>query len=287
MDTDAANFFWFVVPGVVVPAVFVVLAFRSPTSRQVDRWAAACGVTLTASNENLIRSHLGRVRRFRSVAAFPFWWLYPAPLLFGAGFPRALATPTPTLFAYVAGALVAELTVSPAGSPAIKHASLAPRMAQDYEPYWIRVLPWVLLLTAGGVLAVGAEVAPSGQYASAFVTLGAAITVTALSMHVANRIVKRPQRSAETHLLAADDALRATAISMTASVALLSGLTAISAAFSAVAQTWFAGGWAVLFLGVSALCTLALTGAAVACIVRQETWGYRHRHPQPVTAHAA
>jgi len=286
MDTDVASISWFVVPGVVVPAVFVVLAFRSPTPRQVSRWAAACRVTLTANNEELVRAHLGRARRYRSVASFPFWWLYPAPLLFGAGFPEALASPIPALFAYVAGALVAELTISPADSCAIKRASLAPRTAQDYEPSWIRVLPWVLLVTAAGMLVIGAEVVPSGQTLTAVVTLGSGVAVASLSMHAARRIVRRPQRSGDTDVLAADDALRATAISMTASVALLAGLTAVSGVVYAFVPSPPTGAWAILSLGVS-LCTGAMSVGALLSIVRQETWGYRRRHPQAVLARAA
>lgn len=286
MNLSVWSIFWFVVLGVVVPAVFVVLAFRSPTRRQVGRWAVACGVTITTSNELLVRAHLGRVRRYRAVAALPFWWLYPAPLLFGAGFPRALASPTPALFAYVTGALVAELTVSPADTSVIKQASLTPRMARDYEPSWIRVLPWVLLLTATSVLVIGAEVAPLDQFLNAIVTLGVGVIVAALSVHVARRIVRRPQRSGDTNVLAADDALRATAISMTASVALLAGLTAVTGAFNAVVPSPPTGGWVVLAVGVP-MCTASMGFAALVCIVRQETWGYRRRHPQPVMARAA
>jgi len=155
METDVPSLFWFLVPGFVVPALFVALAFRAPSGRQLRRWADASRVTITPANEAFVRAHLGRVRRFRAVAAFPFWWLGTVRLVLPS-FPSELANYSVPLLMYVAGALVAELTFPADPSGAVKQASLTPRTVRDYQPNWIRVLPLAVLVVTAVLL-----VAPS------------------------------------------------------------------------------------------------------------------------------
>lgn len=69
MDTDVASLFWFAVPGILVPGVLLVLAFRSPTWKQMTRWATQAQVTITTHNDDMIRDRLGRARRYRSLVS--------------------------------------------------------------------------------------------------------------------------------------------------------------------------------------------------------------------------
>lgn len=72
---------YFALVGIVLPVASTVKAFRSPSWRQMKRWATDAGVTITENNEDMIRQRLGRARRYRSVASLPFWWLFFLPIL--------------------------------------------------------------------------------------------------------------------------------------------------------------------------------------------------------------
>ena len=285
-QTNSGSLFWFLMMGVALPAVMVARAFRSPNGRQMQQWAEWCGVVVTPANEELIRSHLGRVRRYRSIAAFPFWWLYPAPLVLGSEFPAALASPVPALAAYLAGALVAELTVGSSGPRPIKQASFSPRTVRDFLPGWIRTLPWVQFAVGGGLVLLSQQTDATSSRTGALLTLGAAAGLALLAELATRRIVSRPQRGGDADVLAADDGLRATAVSMTAGVAVLAGLIAVSAGLEvAVPPTsgapigwwgWIALGWPVL--------SMVLSVGVLSCVIRQQTWGYRRRHRQDLLA---
>ena len=276
MDLDAASLFWFLVPCVLVPGALLLLSFWSPTKRQILRWGTSCDVVITPANEPMIRSHLGRSRRFRSAASFPLWWLAGAPLV-DPGFPPALATPVIAMAAYLIGALVAELT-SPLAAPAgVRRASLSPRMVADYRPAWLLRLMVALCGIAGMATVIRLTVVdnPSGQARSLATALGLAAAVMVVAEIAARSIVQRPQRGSELDLLAADEGLRSAAVSMTSGASLLAALGAASIASSSVvpAET---GAWAWLLIPW----ILVLQGCAVGVvtlIVRQETWGYRRR----------
>ena len=276
MDVDGPSLFWFLVPGVVVPGALLVLSFGSPTRRQVRRWGATCGVTITTENEPVVRSHLGRSRRFRSVASFPFWWLASVRLV-DSDFPAPLATPVVGLAAYLVGALVAELTgplVAPAGR---RSALLSPRLIGDYRPSWLRNLVTALVGVSGVATLVRCTVDdPSGQALRLAVTFGLAIVVVVVSEITARSIVRRPQRGTSPDLLAADDGLRAAAVSTTSGASVLAGIGVAATATTLAVPAEAGGPWNVLLL----VWLLALQGAAVGVlllIVRQETWGYRRR----------
>lgn len=276
MDTDAASLFWFLVPGVLVPGVLLVLSFWSPTKRQVLRWGAACDVAVTSDNELMIRSRLGRSRRFRSAASFPFWWLACARII-DADFPPALATPVIGMAAYLIGALVAELTGPLAVPAGLRRASLSPRLVGDYRPKWLLGLTITLFGIATGATVIRFTVVdePIGHARDLATTLGLAVVVVTIAEIAARSIVRRPQRGSNNDLLAADEGLRAAAVSMTSGASLLAGIsTAAVASASAVpaatgARAWLLVPW-MLALQATAIGVLAL-------IVRQETWGYRRR----------
>lgn len=277
MDVDTANLVWFLVLGVVVPAAFVVRAFASPTPRQLQRWARAAGVTITAANEPQVRRRLGRTRRFRSVAAFPFWWLAFAPLL-DSDFPSGPDTPLFAVTAYVLGGILAELTTpDPAPGP-LRQAALLARSVGDYEPPWVRAFPWMLVALSAFLVSI----APStggleGSMVEAWVSSVVAAAVTAFAATVARRIAGRPQPGADPDALAADDALRATGIASCRSGAAILGLGALSAAVSVAVPE--RSPWSVVFLLVS-LVLLGMWFAMLTVVVRQETWGHRLRFRQ-------
>jgi hypothetical protein len=276
VDTDAASLFWFLVPWVLVPGALLVLSFWSPTKRQVLRWGAACDVAVTGDNEMMIRSRLGRSRRFRSAASFPFWWLAGARII-NADFPPVLATPVIAMAAYLIGALVAELTgplVVPSG---LRRASLSPRLVAEYRPKWLLRL----IITMFGIAALATVLRftvvddPSGNARGLATTLCLAVTVVVVAEVAARSIVRRPQRGGSHDLLAADEGLRAAAVSMTSGASLLAGIGAASVASTSAVPAAI-GAWAWLLIPWM----LALQGSAAgvfALIVRQETWGYRRR----------
>jgi hypothetical protein len=286
MDTDATTVFWFVTLGFTVPGVFLVLAFWSPNRRQVRRWGVACDVTITPENEPVIKAHLGRARRFRSLAAFPFWWMALARAL-DSDFPSALATPAIGVAAYVIGALVAELTGPLAAPSGARSAALVPRLVGDYRPTWVARLIAGLFGAAAVLVAVRVAFveAPNGSARSLLTSLVLCAVVVVVAEAAARRIVERPQRGDRADLLAADEGLRAAAVSMTSGASLLAGLGAAGAA-AAGAVPEATGWWALLLVPT----LLLFQGGAIGVltlIVRQETWGYRRRYvqvPQAVPA---
>ena len=287
LDTDAASLAAFLVPGVVIPTGLLVLAFRAPTPRQVELWAATCGVTITHVNGPLVRAHLGRVRRWRSLAAFPFWWLSFLPMVVGSRFPLLMAGPPLGMVMYLAGALVAELTVRPRAGGSVKQAPLTPRTARDYGPAWIRILPRVLLTVAALLVLVprpdDTTTTPMMRRGT-LLSLVAGVALVILAEITMRRIVDRPQRSGDPDILAADDALRATGISMAASIALLVAIGACSAALTPRYSQVSGPLSTVLFVPV--LVGYGLSIALITVILNQSTWGYRRRHRQapPVEA---
>lgn len=285
-DTDASSLVWFALPGLVVPGIFLVLAFWQPTRRQLDRWAVTCGVALTPGNLEQVRSHLARVRRFRSVAAFPFWALSASPILTGDDLPFPLSTSVAPIAAYVIGGLVAELTSRTAADGASRSTSLVPRTFDQYLPRWLQRLPWLLLGGAVILLAFGPRPAdPATDRPDAVRSVLVAIVVTAVAEVAGRRVVARPQRGRDADVLAADDGLRATAVSATAASAGMAALLALSAAISALVASEM--GWVAVPFLAGLLATNGVVVGFLLVIVRQETLGYRRRHrqaPVPVAA---
>lgn len=276
--SDAGSIFSFALPGVVVPALLVLLAFVQPSARQVRRWGAVCGVAITAGNAELVRAHLARVRRFRSVAALPFWWLLSIRAV-DADFPAELVSPVPAIVAYVTGALLAEVTAPrhPASGP-VRRAPLIARSPSDYAPRWIRRLPWTLIAVGAAATLLGRDVdsSTSTRHAALVVVLAAALAAAA---HLAGReVANRPQRGDDPDVLAADDGLRATGMSTALGAASLAGLLALWTGLAAALPV-LTGAWVFVVLPFS-LTVYGCSIVLMCCIVRQETWGYRLRHRQ-------
>lgn len=285
-DTDAGGMAAFLIPGVVVPFVLLVLALLQPTKRQVRRWGAVCDVAITDANEEQVRTHLARGRRFRSLAAFPFWWLMGIRAIH-ADFPAALASPVPGIAAYVGGALLAEVTSAPATSTeAVRRATLLPRSIDDYTPNWTRLLPWILIAVGAVATALGRHVDSITSTAHGVTVVLLAIAFAGFAELVSRYLVRRPQRGGDPDVLAADDGLRAVGVSTAQAAAGLAGLAAASAGLDAGVPT-VTGAWGFLLVPFI-FADLGLTVGLLCCIVRQETWGYRRRqrHQIPVAVPA-
>lgn len=277
-DTDVGSLVWFLTSGVIVPAVFLALAFWQPTQRQVARWGLVCGVVLTEANEGQVRSHLQRVRRYRSVAAFPFWSLASAPVLTGTVLPGGLSSPMPAIAAYVIGALAAELTIETPSTGTARSTPLVPRVVADYLPAWLHRLPWLLFAVAATLLAIAPLTADDGRLdGEAVAPVAVLLVLGALAEVAGRRIVARPQRGSDPAVLAADDGLRSVAVSTAVCGTGLASLAAVGFAGAAAGPTTQGGAGFLLSLVFG----YGLGGAAVALlcsIVRQETFGYRRRH---------
>lgn len=171
-DLDLPSVFAFALPGIVVPFVCLILAFRRPTAAQLERWANLCGISLDPSGARIARRHLGRVRRFRSIVAFPFWWLVSIRII-RPDCPPWLATPVPAVTAYLVGSLIASATTStPQVAGPHRLTVVASRSEDDYAPRWIRDLPWILISSSALVVIVLQLIRPS-------IVLGATATAAA------------------------------------------------------------------------------------------------------------
>lgn len=278
MEADGANLVWFLILGVVIPAGFAVLAFRSPGRQQLRRWAENSGVALTDTNRDLVRSHLGRVRRFRSLASLPFWWMAFAWLVMDL--PEVLMSPLPGLAAYLLGSLVAEMTTPKLTSGEVRNASLLVRRVDDFRPRWVRAAPWALFgLTIVQLLILPWQAERAGDARRILHVLLVSVAMTLLAELAALRIVRRPQPGADPDVLAADDGLRATAVSLVAGSALLTGVAASHTA--AAALLFRPAGWWVVPAASWLWMHVGLGVGVLVLVARQETWGRPPRHHQP------
>jgi hypothetical protein len=278
MDADLGSLGWFLLAGLVIPGAFLVAALGSPTDRQLRRWASVAGVRLTPATEPVVRRRLGRGRRFRSVAAFPFWWIGMAPVVFGPNFALRHAGYAPAVGAYLLGAVVAELTTAaPPAAPGPRRAELSPRSAETYRPTWLRWAPAALVATAVAQVALGAVL--DADLGATAVPLAVSVAVVGSAELAARRIADRPQRAGDVDGVAVDDALRATAVSLTSCTSLLGAIGAATSATGVLLDDgaglagWLALPWLLSLYGVAV--------GALTVVVRQENLGYWRRVRQP------
>lgn len=197
----------------VVPLAAIVVMTRKARGSQVETFAAAHAVALTAANRPLIAAYLDRTWRWRLTGA-----------VVGAVVPFGTRIPGLEMVAgYLVGALAAELTESRLRRPDQAAASLTPRSLSDYLPPGmllalratalgaVALVPLFLVLPRR--VALGAH--PRLMVAAALVVVTAALVEVGLRL-----IVRRPQPAASADLVAADDAIRSASIHATAGAGL-------------------------------------------------------------------
>ena len=174
----------------------------------------------------------------------------------------------------------------PTGIDAFKPAEVAKRIEEaGATKAGLHALPLTVLSVMAGIfIALGAAAftavvtgtdlayGPTRFLGGLVFSLGLVLVVVAEV--AARRVARRPQRSGSTDVLAADDALRATAISVCGGASLRASTSVVQVA--ALAAATGTSGVALLLL----LPVQMLGFGALWCIVRQETWGYRPRHRQ-------
>ncbi|MCB1029667.1 MAG: hypothetical protein KDB24_18080, partial [Microthrixaceae bacterium] len=254
----------------VLPIALTVNAFRSPSWRQMKRWATDAGVTITENNENMIRQRLGRARRYRSVTGLPFWWLAALPALDNGGQPAWTRTLVwIPLTAYALGSMWAAV---PDPSPTVdtRAAVLTPRVPSRYVWTPARFAPWVLLGLSGLSLALTKPFPPRFPVSirSEAPQLVIAALVAVLAELVIRLIASRPQPATTPSRIDADDALRSTGATAAIASALLVTTMAMSTAVNALLWSGHR-----MWIGVPlwVACGLA-TFAALTAIVNQAPW---------------
>ncbi len=280
LDLDWQSVATFASIGIFAPAVLAVGAVRRPSDRRISRWGAMAGLDLSERSRATVRAHLGRVRRSRSLAALPLWWLGPWAVVDGAGevVPRAVQTMSIALAVYLVAGMIAEVTTRPAPMSSGVGASLTTRSESDFVPSWIRALGWGTWAVAAAALASG-RVEPWSTSAREIdgnpgVVIGAGLVVLVVSEFTLRRVAARAQRGFDVEGLAVDDALRATACAGAAASGALAGFMSMSAALSVFPQE----GPGLLIALLAGFALSCMSFAALTTIVRQETLGYRRRH---------
>jgi hypothetical protein len=203
--------------GLTAMLVFAVATRNVDDPREVTVWARSHGVELTAANIGLVRYFVRLVVVLRVVGGLGGW-------LIGSLVDDALAWHTAdgggayiwALCGWMVGAWWADRAVATPVRPGSgAGAWLASRRVSDYLPWPLRWLPAVGALLAV-VLAAAAVVEPARGVDTArweLVGLAAtAVVIAALAALGQRSVVARPQPAVVPDRLAADDAVRATAI---------------------------------------------------------------------------
>jgi len=183
--------------------------------REVTGWARAHGVELTAGNVGLIRYFVRLVVVLRVTGGLGGW-------LIGALLDDAVGWRTTegggawvwALCGWMAGAWWADRSVAPTAGPGAG-ASLAPRRLGDYLPRSLQLAP-ALGAAVAVALAVAAIIdqargADTDQWVLA-ASAATAVAIAGLAALAQRSVVARPQPALAADVVAADDAVRATAI---------------------------------------------------------------------------
>jgi len=239
----AFQFLAFMVPGGLILLLVAISGFRL-SNTYLAKWTKAHGVEVTDQNRDVVRRYLLRGRRIRTAGGmagylgYYIWAVVVDPT--HAGFWWIVAT----FAGYLIGAAVAEIWAFRPQAGRVRAASLAPRRITDYVPtpavVAVRAIPIALLVLIAcwplipdrrneyhyvfpGVV-IRPSIWPVLLWAGGATLLWVFIEVTA------RRIVRRPQPLTEPDLIAADDAIRSTAIHglVGAGLALMLGLASAS-----------------------------------------------------------
>lgn len=213
---------------IVIAVAAAAVALRSAQLRSTDaevvgRWAVDHGLVVTDRSAPLVLAYVRRQVRARvagasagAVGALVVGLLHPAV----GGNPVAGSWLLWLLLGWLIGAVAAELAMARGGTGSAT-ASLAPRSVDAYLPRWLHRLP-AAVAVATAAAAVTTTLVPDPSSAApgderlpvatlltiAAVALGFGAVVTA-GMHA---VVARRQAAADADVLAADDAMRSSAV---------------------------------------------------------------------------
>ncbi len=266
---------------------------RAHDPKEVDAWARSHGLPITAVNQATITYYVRLTITLRVIGAV-------GGLVLGALFDDATGLDTsagPGFWTWIAIGWVTgscwaafRLTRSPAGARPV--ASLTPRRVRDYLPDLLVAAPAVGALAVVATATVGLLIGDPGPPTPGGVAPGvplrtdvllgaaaSAMAVAALALLACRAIVARPQPARHPELLAADDAIRSSA---------LHHLTAGTTAALLLVASQLAYG--VLYphplpLGLRAVVPVAL--AALALVVwgfTRAAWRVRRASPQAAAA---
>ena len=210
------------IPFGVIVVLAVLHGFRLP-DEYVIRWSKAHGIEITDENWPTIHRYLRRGRRIRTVGALAGYLTYSI---------WTMATPnnqigwnwlTATFGGYLLGAAAAEVWAFRPEPGARRAASLSPRRITDYVPRYsivtlrLTTIAIVLLAATWSIIPLG--FIPRGirhphrpDLAIVLSWTVAAVVIWALVEATARRIVRRAQPITTPELVAADDAIRSTAM---------------------------------------------------------------------------
>lgn len=269
MDLDGWSLIWFVVPGIIVPAALLVLAFRSPSWKQMTRWATQAQVTITTENEDMIRRRLARARRYRSLVSFPFWWVLAVPVITGPLPEWANDVIWIPLTGYVLGSILAAVS-NTEKTGALRVADLSPRLPSSYVPRRERLAPWLVLgVTAAALVSIKAFPPRFPQSLRTQIPLFVTAVVVAVLAEVALRMVAaRPQVTDSPTRRLADNALRSTGATAAVASSIMLSLFTLNSAISALL-----GSGHRAWIGVPLmLLVTGMTYGAFWVIVTQQPW---------------
>jgi hypothetical protein len=202
----------------------------------LKRWTKAHGVTITDGNSPVIRRYLLRGRRIRTSGALAGYTAYYIWVSFRHD-DSGVSWFTATFAGYLIGAALAEIWAFRPEPGRIRSASLTPRRMTDYVPrlavVLMRALPIAMIALVAAWPAFPErrfEFPRRDQWRPSLwptlVWLGVALLLWLFVESTARRIVRRPQPMMSEDLIAADDAIRSTAIHglMGAGLALMLGI---------------------------------------------------------------
>lgn len=210
-----------------LPLLIVALAFLTPPAYYVDRWAANRGLRLTDANRRLVDAYIKRTRRLRTIGGATGFLVVVAPgslyMLVDpdSGLGRTLRRlgmgkwfAVSLIVGYLAGALVAELSLARPRDRWRSGAALLPREVKQYVTPWARYMLWglaAILVAAIPLPAILTLEKDSGGVASVARYTGLAAAVAVVE-GLQRMIVRRPQSFVDPSMVEADDAVRSSSV---------------------------------------------------------------------------
>lgn len=258
MSSEGSNgFSRIAVPIVILSFIAALICFSAliengPKPSAADGWAAAHGLAINPGNSDFIVAYVFEGHRLRLICGIGGFFA-AAALSAGTGLDLKASGWVWLLTGYLVGVVWSEawLTRLPAGTQ--RMASLTPRRVSDYLATGMQraqvVVGAASVALAGLALAQGSDVRLSSSFGSDFGDASArSMQHTAVGMAVAavvllagvgllqRHIVGKPQPMADPDLLAADDAVRASAVHLLSGTSIAIVLLLIGTQFRLLAS---------------------------------------------------